>query len=103
MPISRYNFTRIKNDKFTNNRVYVPTLYPNIPIEDDDIFIISKDGERMDNMATKYYGDPSYWWIIARANNIENGTFALPAATEIRIPKSLDNVMKLLEEKNALM
>ena len=103
MPRSRYSFTRIKNDRLTNNQVYVPTLYPSIPIEDDDLFVIAKDGERMDNIAYKYYGDTSYWWIIARANNIENGKFALDAGTEIRIPADLGAVMTLLEEKNQLM
>ena len=29
-----------------------------------------KAGERLDFLAAKYYGDSSYWWIIAYANRI---------------------------------
>lgn len=103
MGIKRYTYTNIISSLTRNAQVYKPTLYPNIPIEDDDIFITSKGGDRLDNLAYKYYKDPSYWWIIARANHFEDGKFSLKAGIEVRIPADLNNVLVLLEEKNKLM
>ena len=67
--MKRYNNTTQKVDK-SGIRVYQTTYYPEIKISDNDVFILPKEGERLDSLAYKYYGDVSLWWIIA--NIIEN-------------------------------
>lgn len=42
-------------------------------------------GERLDQLAARYYGDPSLWRVIAAANNIADPS-AIPAGTLLRIP-----------------
>jgi hypothetical protein len=27
-----------------------------------------QDGDRLDNLAATFFGDPEFWWVIARAN-----------------------------------
>ena len=57
---SRYTHTSIKKNK-DGKRVFKPTIYPKIPIKDSDIFIYPKFGDRLDNLAHKYYDDVSLW------------------------------------------
>lgn len=42
-------------------------------------------GERLDQLAQRYYGDSAFWRVIAAFNNIEDPT-RVPAATQLRIP-----------------
>lgn len=93
--MSRYKNTIVKIDKKNGYRVYGVTLYPSIPIQDGDDFIYPYDGERVETLAYKYYQDTSLWWIIAGANNLRDGGFALDPSVEIRIPQ---NIQPILEE-----
>ena len=43
----RYTNAKIKRDK-DGNRYYRPTIVPNIPIKDSDIFVYPKYGDRFD-------------------------------------------------------
>jgi len=43
--------------------------------------------ERLDNVAYKFYGDPKYWYVIARANNLSNGVFHAPPGITLIIPE----------------
>ena len=93
--MNRYMSTQTKIDK-SGVRVYKSTYYPEIPIEDSDIFILSKFGDRFDLLAHKFYGDVTLWWVIAKANGLK-GKMYVPQNTEIRIP---GNVSKVLEDFN---
>lgn len=95
--MKRYNTTRKKIDK-AGIRAYSTTYYPDISLADDDLFINTVRGERLDNLAFKYYSDASLWWVIAKANNI-NGKPVLPAGQVIRIPS---NITEILENFNSL-
>ena len=97
---SRYEFTKVMRNK-KGQRVYKPTLYPNIPLDDNDIFLWTTDGDRLDNLAFKYYKDTTLWWIISKANaNIKYGRVALEAGIQIRIPMNIDKALKDLELLN---
>ena len=67
--MNRYSNTRKKRDK-DGKVVYKTTYYPEISVEDSDVFIRTVFGARLDNLAYQYYGDVSLWWIIAKANGI---------------------------------
>ena len=45
-----------------------------------------KDGETLQNIAFRYYGDSGKWYIIAEANKILNPFKELEMGTLIRIP-----------------
>ena len=94
---SRYNNTKIKLSK-EGKRVLKPTIYPKIPIKDSDIFIYPKFGDRLDNLAQKYYGDVSLWWILAKANNLDEAHIGLESDKQIRIPIDISPILNKLED-----
>ena len=95
--MKRYSRTRKKLDK-SGIRVYATTYYPQMPIEDSDTFVYTIEGDRLDSLAHKHYGDSTYWWIIAKANGIR-GKLGLKPATPLRIP---GNIAEVLRKFNAL-
>lgn len=96
----RYRFTLRNQDPNTKNRKYDTTLYPQIKSSDDDIYIITNIGDRLDLLADRYYGDVTMWWIIAQANHIGKGTLNIKPGTNIRIPQNLEKIYSNLETLN---
>ena len=94
---SRYRYTKIKKNR-NGKRVYKPTMYPTIPIRDNDVFIYPKFGDRLDNLAFKYYGDVSLWWIIAKANNLDAAHIGLEVDNQIRIPVDIESILISLKD-----
>ena len=60
--------------------------YPKMEKQSQDMYIISIQGDRLDNLAFKYYEDARLWWIIARANYLGKGDMEIPIGTQLRIP-----------------
>ena len=79
---TRYNLTNlsIKNRK----TYYNTTIYEKVPEKNTDQYFIAVDGDRCDNLAQEFYGNPNLWWFIARVNNLT--TMNIPAGTSLRIP-----------------
>lgn len=57
-----------------------------------DIIHKLKMGERIDNLAQKYYGDPLQGWVIMCANTEWDNEFEIPIGSSVRIPYPLDRV-----------
>ena len=95
--MKRYARTQVKMDK-SGMRVYSTTYYPRILLNNNDKFIRTKDGDRLDTMAYRFYKDTSLWWIIAKANGIRGKT-ALEIGKVIRIPSDIINT---IEEFNSI-
>lgn len=89
---SRYtnNETKKLND---GRNVYRSRIYPEIPLNDNDIYVASETGDRLDTLAYQYYNNASYWWIIAAANNIHNAPFGLKDGTILRIPQNYIEIL----------
>tara|TARA_Y100000034_G_C6826793_1_gene372832 strand:- start:834 stop:1136 length:303 start_codon:yes stop_codon:yes gene_type:complete len=60
------------------------TIYSAIPKTDNDIYVLTQDGDRLDNLAFQFYGDQGLWWYIAKANNLKFMTVG--AGISLRIP-----------------
>ena len=62
-----YDNTKVKRLK---NGILVKktTIYDKIPNRDDDILVMSTEGDRFDLLAHQYYGDSELWWVIAWYN-----------------------------------
>jgi hypothetical protein len=84
---SRYETSPTKKS-FDGKEVYRPKIYPNIPLKDDDIYVATETGDRLDTLAYDFYGDSKLWWIIASANNIHNAVFGFEDGTILRIPQN---------------
>jgi hypothetical protein len=47
---------------------------------------MSRDGDRLDTLSNTFYNTPTNWWVIAKANNLVNGSLAIPAGINLFIP-----------------
>ena len=89
---SRYENNKSK--KINDGRVvYRSKIYHNIPLRDDDVYVATETGDRLDTLAYQYYEDASLWWIIASANNIHNAPFGLKDGTILRIPQNYIEIL----------
>tara|TARA_R100000008_G_C3507219_1_gene126894 strand:- start:317 stop:592 length:276 start_codon:yes stop_codon:yes gene_type:complete len=84
--MKRYENTKIKNDKNKNQHNYNTTFYSSIPETDDDIWVITQMGDRLDMLAHQFYGDVTLWWYIAKANALKD--LRVESGLSIRIPGS---------------
>lgn len=82
---NRYENNEIKKLD-DGRRVYTSKIYPNIPLQDSDIYIATQEGDRLDTIANQFYGDSALWWIIATSNNIHDASTAVDDGTILRIP-----------------
>ena len=96
----RYSNTIIKKDK-DGKRYYKPTIVPNIPIKDSDIFVYPVYGDRFDIIAQKYYGDSNLWWIIAKANELSRGELSPNPGFKLRIPTEIDDILEAVNLSNS--
>lgn len=83
---------RYKNTNIINNK-YAETIFPKIELSDDDIYIYAKEGDRLDNLANKYYQDNTLWWVIARANDLSGDSMFIEVPLRLRIPMDLNRVL----------
>ena len=98
--MARYRSAKFKIDR-NGKRYYIPTIVPNIPILDSDIYINPQVGERFDSLAQKFYGDSNLWWIIAKANNLSSGQIGLDPERKLRIPTDVQAILDSVDGRNA--
>ena len=91
--MARYGITKIQKIKSNTGNTsrrgsteYRSTYYSKIPLSDNDRHIIAQEGDRLDRLAVVFYGTPSLWWYIARANNLNS--MNVTAGTKLRVPSS---------------
>ena len=86
-----------------NNKSYKgTTIYNSVPERDDDLHFIAQQGDRCDNLAFKFYGDVSLYWIIARANNLIKGGLGVEPGIRLRIPTDTESVLNEYYQLNSL-
>lgn len=96
---------RLRNisEKTKNKINYLKNVkYTSIPLDISDIYIISKDGDRLDNLSDQFYKDPDLWWIISKANpnKIKRDSFFITPGLQIRIPMEIDFILEDFEKIN---
>lgn len=86
----------------SNKKPYVKgKFYPNIPLSEDDIYVVTTVGDRLDYLAYTYYRDSGLWWVIAAANNnVTNGFLNPVPGTQLRIPQNISSILTQLEQFN---
>jgi len=94
-------YSTIKRDFDDTGRVYLTNpIYPEIEETENDIYILSSDGDRYDILAKNFYGDPSFWWIIATANNSTRDNLTITPGEQIRIPANKERIISRFEDLN---
>jgi phage tail protein X len=108
--MNRYKNTPIIiTDKKPN---YQTTRYPEVPLNDNDTYVYTTQGDRFDILASQYYNDKSLWWIISIANTATAGTslpsdlpqdsLIIPEGLQIRIPANYADVLNSFKLLNNL-
>jgi len=92
MSVNRYQSTKSLNDR------YQTTRYPTFPKRSTDLYIISREQDRLDILSNEFYEDPRFWWVIAKANNLGKGTLDVPSGVQIRIPFPITELTVSLRE-----
>ena len=86
--------------KINNKPVYRTVKYPEIPLNEDDIYVTTVQGDRFDILANQFYQDQSLWWVISIANNfLPQNSLLIPEGIQIRIP---NNISLIIDSYNKL-
>ena len=98
---NRYNF--IEETKTNDGkRLYKNIKYPEIPLSENDTYIITARGDRYDVLAEQYYEDKSDWWVISLGNpQYPQNTIYPPIGKLIRIPSDIANIKAEYERLNS--
>lgn len=104
MPISVARKSRLRFKDFVSVRgveFWELDNLPTVPQSPADVYYRVDVQDRMDLLATSYYGDPNLWWVIAVANDLDLPTDLQPGNV-IRIPSPdyVRNTMFSVAAKN---
>jgi nucleoid-associated protein YgaU len=86
------NISSIKNSQ-EGSEYFANNIYPDIPYTENDSYVITVLGDRLDLLAFDFYGDTSYWWVIASANSLSGDSLYLEPGSQIRIPADLSGIL----------
>lgn len=76
------------------------TIYPEIPLSDQDYYVISTGGDRYDTLAQQFYSDYTLWWIIAAANTSQRASLIVEPGVQLRIPADIQGALQLFRQVN---
>jgi hypothetical protein len=90
---NRYlNVNKIRQTNF-GETYYTNNIYPDIPYSNEDNYVITTMGDRLDLLALDFYGDDSLWWIISSANNLPGDSLYPPPGMQLRIPVDVKQIL----------
>ena len=86
--------------KINNKPVYRTVKYPEVPLDENDIYVTTVQGDRFDILANQFYQDQSLWWVISIANNfLPQNSLLIPEGIQIHIP---NNISLIIDSYNKL-
>jgi len=97
----RYQNIDVIKYQATGSEYYVNNIYPEIPPTNEDNYVITVLGDRLDLLAFDFYGDSSFWWVIASANSLPGDSLVVQPGTQLRIPVDLSSVVNNYKIVNA--
>ena len=92
MPSRYQTIGRVKLGE-TGSQYYTNNIYPDIPATNDDYYVITTLGDRLDLLAYDFYQDSSLWWVIASANSLPGDSIYPPVGIQLRIPVNIQSVL----------
>ena len=97
---NRYQYSTTLTNKYTKKKYLGSIIYPKIKPNNNDMYIISQQSDRLDILASKYYNDQSLWWIIAVANNLNDASLSIEPGIQMRIPSNISKILNDLKKIN---
>lgn len=87
---------------WNGKQAYLTTQYPIITPSPSDLRVAANEGDYLDTLAYKYYGDPTLWFIIALANpGVGKGRLSVIPGTILRIPTNINNIIDQFNRLNS--
>lgn len=77
----------------TGSQYYTNNIYPDIPVANNDYYVITTLGDRLDLLAYDFYQDSSLWWVIASANSLPGDSIYPPIGVQLRIPINIQSIL----------
>lgn len=99
---SRYQTIQTTTPDNSGKQYYENNIYPDIPVTEDDDYVITVLGDRLDLIAFDFYGDVSFWWVIASANSLPGDSIYLEPGLQLRIPSDLPAAIEQYKSTNSL-
>ena len=90
---SRYQNVPITKVDVTGSTYYQTNIYPEVSPVNNDYYIVTTIGDRLDLIAYDFYQDSSLWWVIASANSLPGDSIYAPVGIQLRIPVNLQTVI----------
>jgi len=88
--------------RYNNNQSFVtPPLRKIIPSQTDILHTL-KMGERIDNLAYKYYKDSNLSWVIMYGNTQYDNEFEMQYGDVIRIPFPINRIFDQWQVTNSI-
>lgn len=84
----------------TGRRYIKNAIYPDIPTDPDDTYVITTGGDRYDILAQQFYNNSSLWWVIASANVSKNDGLIVKPGVQLRVPYRINEVLEEFERVN---
>jgi len=97
----RYQNIQVTKLQATGSQYYLNNIYPDIPLSNEDNYVITVLGDRLDLLAFDFYGDTSFWWIIASANSLSGDSLYTEPGMQLRIPVDLSAIINEYKLVNA--
>tara|TARA_Y100000385_G_C12896346_1_gene552246 strand:- start:31 stop:354 length:324 start_codon:yes stop_codon:yes gene_type:complete len=105
--MKRYANTKIEKNTDPDLRTlglnyYAQVSYPEIPLNENDIYVLTDEGDRLDLLANQFYNDITLWWVISIANPdvIDFGSTSITPGTQLRIPVDLNSIISSFNSLN---
>ena len=105
--MERYDNNPIINTKPTVQypkiiRYRSSTRYPDIQVTENDVFLYTMRGDRLDNLAYQFYNDSTLWWVLSAANpDLPNDSLYPTLGFQLRIPGNLNQILSDFEQLNS--
>lgn len=97
---NRYqNIKRLQTKE--GRRFITNPIYPDIPPSGQDIYLITRAGDRFDKLAQEFYNDSSLWYIIASVNpEAFSGGLIPQIGVQIRVPANQTRILSTFQTFN---
>lgn len=92
--MNRYQNINITKYNSTGSQYYLNNIYPDVEYTEDDNYVITTLGDRLDLLSNNFYGDASLWWIIASANSLPGDSLYPPIGIQLRIPTDVRSIIE---------
>jgi hypothetical protein len=100
--MNRYQNIETTKYSGTGSVYYYNNIYPDIPVSENDNYVITTLGDRFDILANNFYGDASMWWIIPSANAISGDSLYPEPGIQLRIPSDIRSILDSYKTVNTV-